>query len=228
MTVRTNQLLWIKEATHSKIHTWESEAEVYGWKKTLVPSLKQFHACFYQLYEKGMTWAMVGFQGLHTSDAFRCSTVSDSMGLKSFWPWCLKLGGVPKWFPSMLERCITGWLLCVTYASCSLAWMHRASWTTTLDVKPSATRNMPSRRDRKSTRKNQSPGNERRCPNYPAQRSSRNHKEQNATQHLLSSPARGHKLVHFLNLSGSSLLYCLGDSLLSQTNCHFFLQPKCL
>ena len=34
------------EATHSKIHTQESEAEVHGQKKTHVQSLKQFHACF--------------------------------------------------------------------------------------------------------------------------------------------------------------------------------------
>ena len=33
MMVRTDQLLWIKEATHSKILPQESEAEVHGWKK---------------------------------------------------------------------------------------------------------------------------------------------------------------------------------------------------
>ena len=96
MTVRTNQLLQIKEATHLKIHTWESEAKVHGWKKTLVQLLKQFHAHFYQLYKKGMSKAMVGLQGLHISDAFRCSNVVASMGLKSFCPWCLKLGGNTK------------------------------------------------------------------------------------------------------------------------------------
>ena len=93
MTVRTNQLLWIKGATDSKIHTQESEAKVHGRKKTLMQSLNQFHACFYQLYEKGMTWAMVSLKGLFMSDAFRYSNVSASMGLKSFCPWCLKLGG---------------------------------------------------------------------------------------------------------------------------------------
>ena len=47
MTVRADQLLYIKEATHSKIQTWESEAEVPGQKKTLMQCLKQFHADFY-------------------------------------------------------------------------------------------------------------------------------------------------------------------------------------
>ena len=47
LTVRTDQLLQIKEVSHSKFHTWESEAEVYGQKKILMQSLKQFHAYFY-------------------------------------------------------------------------------------------------------------------------------------------------------------------------------------
>ena len=55
MTIRTDQLLQIKEATHLKTHWWESQAKVHGWKKTLMQSLKQFHTCFYQLSEKGTT-----------------------------------------------------------------------------------------------------------------------------------------------------------------------------
>ena len=96
MTTRTNQLLWIKEATSSKIHPCELEAEVYGRKKTLVQLLNQFHAHFYQLYKKGKTPAMVILQGLHLGNTFRCPNVSASMGLKSFCPWCLKLGGDTK------------------------------------------------------------------------------------------------------------------------------------
>ena len=57
MTVRTDQLLHIKEATHSQIHIRDSETEDHGWKKTLMQSLKQFHVCFYQVYEKGTPWA---------------------------------------------------------------------------------------------------------------------------------------------------------------------------
>ena len=44
----------------SKIHSHESEAGVQGRKKTLVQSLKQYHACYYRLYEKGMTHVMAG------------------------------------------------------------------------------------------------------------------------------------------------------------------------
>ena len=47
MIIRTEQLLLIKEATHSKVYTHESEAEVHGQKKTLMQSLKQLHAHFY-------------------------------------------------------------------------------------------------------------------------------------------------------------------------------------
>ena len=39
-----------------------------------------------------MTRAMVGLQGPHLSDAFICSNMSSSVGLKSFCPWCFKLG----------------------------------------------------------------------------------------------------------------------------------------
>ena len=65
---------------------------VQGRKTTLVQSLKQYHAHFYWLYQKGTTCAMVILQGLHLGNAFRCPNVSVSMGLKSFCPWCLKLG----------------------------------------------------------------------------------------------------------------------------------------
>ena len=67
MMVRTDQLLQIKEVTHLKIHPCESKAGVQGRKKTLVQSLKEFHAHFYWLYKK----AMVSLQGLHLGNAFR-------------------------------------------------------------------------------------------------------------------------------------------------------------
>ena len=93
VTVRTDQLLHIATATNSQIYTRDLEAEAHGWVKTLVLLLKQYHAHHYHFYEKGMTRAMVGLQGLHSNNAFRCSNVSSSVGLKSFCPWCLKLGG---------------------------------------------------------------------------------------------------------------------------------------
>ena len=57
MTVRTDQLLQIAEAAGSKIYTRELEAETHGRAKTLVLLLKQYHAHYYQFYEKGTTRA---------------------------------------------------------------------------------------------------------------------------------------------------------------------------
>ena len=93
VTGRTDQLLHIAGATNSKVYTQESEAEAHGWMKALVLSLKQHHAHYYWLYERGTTMAMVGLQGMHLGDAFRHSNISSSVGLKSFWPWCFKPGG---------------------------------------------------------------------------------------------------------------------------------------
>ena len=92
MTIRTDQLFYIGEATGSKIHTRELEVETDGRMRTLVLSLKQYHVQFYQFYEKGTMRAMVGLQGLHTINAFWCSNVSSRVELKSFCPWCFKLG----------------------------------------------------------------------------------------------------------------------------------------
>ena len=92
MMVRTDQLLCIAKATGSKIYTRESEAETHGRVKNLVLSLKQYHAHYYQFYEKATTRATVGLQGLHTSDAFWCSNVSASVGLISFCLWYFMLG----------------------------------------------------------------------------------------------------------------------------------------
>ena len=63
------------------------------WAKTLVLLLKQYLTHYYHFYEKGMTRAMVGLQGLHLSNTFRCFNISSSVGLKSFCFWCFKLGG---------------------------------------------------------------------------------------------------------------------------------------
>ena len=41
----------------------------------------------------GTNSAMVHLQGLHMSDAFWHLNVSARIGLKSFFPWCFKLGG---------------------------------------------------------------------------------------------------------------------------------------
>ena len=47
---------------------------------------------------------MVGFQGLHLDDAFRCSNISYSVGLKSFCPWCFKLGGNTEMIATHLQE----------------------------------------------------------------------------------------------------------------------------
>ena len=101
----------------------------------------------------------------------------------------------------------TGWLLCVTYADHSPAWMHNLSWNTILGVKQSTTRNAQNRRDRKRQK-----GHRKRNPN-PEDKWNvlvtqlRGPKEWDTTQCLLSSPAGEHRLSHSLNLSGSSLFY---------------------
>ena len=95
---------------------------------------------------------------------------------------------------------------------------HTVSWITAQDAKPSMMKNTWNMRDMKRwkicTRRSLSPRDKRRHPNYPDQISPRGHKEQNAAQCLSSSPARECKLVHFLNLSGSSWL-CFWASLCS-------------
>ena len=92
MTTRTEQLLHITEATGSKIYTRKSEVETYGKAEALVFSLKQYQTHYYGFYEKGTARAMVGLQGLHTNDNFWHLNVSARVELKSFCPWCLKLG----------------------------------------------------------------------------------------------------------------------------------------
>ena len=90
--VRTDQLLCIAEATNSKVYTHEPEAETHGQAIALVLLLKQYHTHYYWLYKKGTTRTMVGLQGLHSGNAFRCSNVSSSVGLKLFCPLCFNLG----------------------------------------------------------------------------------------------------------------------------------------
>ena len=70
MMVRTDQMLCIAKATGSKICTKDLEAKTHSRVKTLVLSLKQYHAHYYQFYEEGMTRAMVDLKGLHLSNPF--------------------------------------------------------------------------------------------------------------------------------------------------------------
>ena len=93
MMVRTDQLLYIAAATDSQIHTRDSEPKALGQAMTLVLLQRQYHTHYYHLHEKGMTRTMVDLQGLHSSDAFRLSNISSSVGLKSFFPLVLQAGG---------------------------------------------------------------------------------------------------------------------------------------
>ena len=123
--VKTNQLLQIKEATSAKnIYPQEHEAEVHGRKKTWVQSLKQFHTCYYQLYEKSTIHAMISLQGPHSDEAFRYPNISTSMGLKLFCPWCLKLGRNTERI-SIYLREVHCWMVIV----CNI-WQVFASMTT--------------------------------------------------------------------------------------------------
>ena len=94
MMVHTDQLPQIKAATNVRnIYSQDHGVAVNRRKKALVQSLKQFHAHYYQLYEKGTTHAMVGLQGCHSGDVLKHPSISAGVGFKSFCPWCLKLGG---------------------------------------------------------------------------------------------------------------------------------------
>ena len=93
MKVRTDQLLCMAKATGSRIYTRELEVKSHGRTRILVLLLKQYHVHYYQFYEKGTTRAMVSLQVLHTSNTFQCFNMPASVGLKSFCPWCFRLGG---------------------------------------------------------------------------------------------------------------------------------------
>ena len=59
---------------------------------------------------------MVGFHGLHKSNVFQCSNVSTSAGLKSFCPWCFKLGSIMETIATHLRE-VNYWLA-ITYDIC--------------------------------------------------------------------------------------------------------------
>ena len=132
-----------------------------------------------------------------------------------------KAGGTPKQLPSILEIWIIGLQLCVMYAGLLPGWMDTMSWITVLGIKPNVTRNVWNRRDRKRqrnhTRRSPISGDERRCPNYPAQMS--------PTPSVWSS---WRTQVSSLSEYGSSQLHFSGESSLNQTNCYFFLQSQCV
>ena len=116
------QLLCIAVATDSQIYTRDSDTKAHGWAKTLVLSLEQYHTHYYHFYEKGITSAMVGLQGPHSNNAFRCSNISFNVGLKSFCPWCFKLGGNTDVIATHLREVY--YQLAITCDLCKLFCMH--------------------------------------------------------------------------------------------------------
>ena len=114
--VQMDQLLCITEAIVPKFYHHESETEMERRERKLVLSLKQYYTQFYHFYEKGSTRATVCLQGFHSGDAFHCSNVAASMGLKSFCPWCFKLVGTPKQEPPTCGRYTTDWPSHAIYA----------------------------------------------------------------------------------------------------------------
>ena len=167
MMVRTDQLLCIATATDSQIYTRDLDAKARGQVKTLVLLLKQYHAHYYHFYEKGMTRAMVGPQGLHLSNAFRYFNVSSSVGLKSFSPVASNLGATLKWYQATWGKCITDWPSLVTSIMPSPACLCRASWNTTQDVRPNVQKNAQKKKDvrlKSHTRRNQRHGSRKKLP----------------------------------------------------------------
>ena len=92
------------------------KAKAHGWMNTLVLSLKWYHVHCYLFYEKRTTRAMVGPQGLHSSDTFGCCNLSSSVGLKSFCPCWFKLGGNTEMIATHLRE--VHYLLAITCDLC--------------------------------------------------------------------------------------------------------------
>ena len=96
-----------------------------------------------------MTRAMVGLQGLHSSDTFHCSNISTNVGLKSFCTWCLKLRGNTKTIVIHLTEVHYHLAIVFTFARHLPVCHHKPSLSTTLDVRSSHTKRSPRQKSRK-------------------------------------------------------------------------------
>ena len=230
MTVRTDQLLCIAEATNYKVYIWKSEAEAHCQAKALVLSVKQCHAPYYWLYEKGMTRVRVGLQGLQLGNAFRCSNISSSVGLKSFCSWCFKLRGTPRQSSPTSGRCITSWLLSATCVSHSPTCLHKACWTTAQGVRPSMLRNTQNRKYMKGKNVTQEEVQVMRTGKKTSlsidQVTPKSPECQSDAQHLPSNSTNEHGLVYTLDLPESFWSCLLSKFSLNCTNCHVFVSTK--
>ena len=151
-----------------------------------------------QVYKKGTTCAMVG---LHLGDTFRHSNVSISMGLKSFCPWCLKLGRNTKTIAIHLwvvhYRTAIVWDVCWVFTSMSAqsildhhsgckAKHNKNMWRVKNPQKPPPIRIL---------------GDKRKCPSHTVQMLPSSHNGGNVAPHLPSSPASECTSIHSLDCS---------------------------
>ena len=82
----TDQLLCIAKATDSQIYTKDLDAEAHGCVEDSGIVAETIQHPPLPFYEKGMTRAMIDLQEMHSSNTFRCSNVSSSVGLKIILP----------------------------------------------------------------------------------------------------------------------------------------------
>ena len=112
-------------------------ADAHGWAKTLVLSLKQCYAHYYHFYKKEMTRTMVGLQGLHYSNSFRCFNMYSSVGRQH-------------WDNSHTPQvsALLGWSSLWHHSVSHLpACLHQASWSIAQDVRPSMWKNIQDKKD---------------------------------------------------------------------------------
>ena len=146
-----------------------------------------------------MTCSMVSLQGLYLGDAFRHPNVSTSVGLKSFCPWCLKLGrntetiAICLWqvHYMMVIMCDICWVFACMSAQSILD--HHLGCKTKHD-KECAEHEGPI-----TAPKKRGLWNKRKHPSHMVQMLLSSHMEQNVALHLPSSQAGEHKLVHSLD-----------------------------
>ena len=154
---------------------------------------------------------MVGLQGLHKSDAFRCPNVSASVGLKSFCPWCWKLGGTPKWSLSILKRwhyrMVIVCNICQLFASMNAQSVldHHSGCTTKHD-KECMEQGGTGIGKNVTQEEVQVPGTKGGILITKLRGHQGVIKHGMPLNTFYLGPAREHKLVHFLNLSGSSII----------------------
>ena len=124
---------------------------------------------------------MVGLPGLHMSDDFRCSNVLASMGLKSFCPWCLKIGGNTETIVIHLRkfhyRMAIVCNICQSFTSMNAQVILEHCSECKAKCNKECTEQEGWEKAKNGTKRFQSPKDEMKHPSHPAQRSLRSPKE---------------------------------------------------